>query len=197
MISRRGWVVLCAAVVLYLGAVVWHYPEFGLLAAGGFISIAVGLAWVVYRPNLRIDRVIEPTRVTRGDIALARLSVVNGGRIAVSEMAGEERCGAQIVPVRIPRLKPGASEEMTYRLPSDARGIFDVGPLAVVRQDPFGFWRRVQRLRIRRTPLRLPAGAQGASASRRPYEEPGWSGVRRNAPGEHHVSRPEGVCARR
>jgi uncharacterized protein (DUF58 family) len=146
MFSRRGWLALATAVLLYLGATVWHYPELGVLAAASLLALLVGFAWVVYRPHLRISRVIEPSRVTRGDIALARLSVANQGRLAVSATVGEERCGSQIVPVNIPRLKPGASEITTYRLPSEARGIYDVGPLTVVRQDPFGLWRRSQRL---------------------------------------------------
>ncbi len=38
----------------------------------------------------------------------------------------------------IGRLRPGAEATFTYRLPTRKRGIYDVGPLLLKRQDPFG-----------------------------------------------------------
>lgn len=133
-------------VAAYAAAVLLHYPELGVLAASGLLTLVLGVAWVLRRPNVRIERTIEPARVARGEVALGLLTVANPGHLAVSPTVAEERCGTTTVGVAIPRLAPGAVSRSTYRLPTARRAVLDVGPLVVARQDPFGCWRTSQRL---------------------------------------------------
>jgi uncharacterized protein (DUF58 family) len=146
VLTHRGIAVVAATVLTYAAAAVLHYPELGVLAAGGLAVLVLGAGWVVRRPHVRIQRSIEPARVTRGEVALGLLEITNPGRIAVSPTVAEERCGPRTVAVDVPRLPPGATTRTTYRLPTDRRTVIDVGPLTVARQDPFGCWRTTQRL---------------------------------------------------
>ncbi|MGH9089959.1 MAG: DUF58 domain-containing protein [Acidimicrobiales bacterium] len=146
MLTHRGIAVAVATVLAYAAAAALHYPELGILAAGGLTVLVLGAGWVVRRPHVRIQRFIEPARVTRGEVALGLLEITNPGRIAVSPTVAEEQCGPRTVAVDVPRLPPGATTRTTYRLPTDRRAVIDIGPLTVARQDPFGCWRTTQRL---------------------------------------------------
>lgn len=136
------------AALFYLLAVLLHYPELGVMAAGAVAVLLLGVGWVIRRPNLEIERTIEPTRVTRGEVSLGLLTVRNPGHIAVSPTAGEDHCGDETVAVAVPRLAPGATSHTTYALPTDHRAILEVGPLTIARQDPFGLWRTTQRMGV-------------------------------------------------
>jgi uncharacterized protein (DUF58 family) len=146
VLTHRGVAVAVATVATYAAAAALHYPELGVLAAGGLVVLLVGAVWVVRRPHVRIERSVEPARVTRGEVALGLLEIANPGQIAVSPTVAEERCGPTTVAVAIPRLLPGATTRTTYRLPTDRRAVVEIGPLTVARQDPFGCWRTTQRL---------------------------------------------------
>jgi len=146
VLTHRGIALAAATVLTYVAAALLHYPELGVLAAGGLVVLAIGAVWIVRRPHVRIERSIEPARVTRGEVALGLLKITNPGRITVSPTLAEEQCGPETVSVDVPRLAPGAATSTTYRLPTGRRAVLDIGPLTVARQDPFGCWRTTQRL---------------------------------------------------
>jgi uncharacterized protein (DUF58 family) len=74
---------MVAAAACYGLAVTLHWVEPAVLAFGLLVAVLIGAAWVLRRPRLRIARTIEPRRVTRGEVALGRLTVSNGGLLAV------------------------------------------------------------------------------------------------------------------
>jgi uncharacterized protein (DUF58 family) len=146
MVTWRGAGVAVVLVVLYVIGALVHYPEIGVIIAGGLCVLVTGLVWVVRRPRLKIDRIVEPTRVTRGQVALGLLVIGNPATMAVSPTMAMERFGTRTLAVAIPRLRPGSTTRTTYRLPTDRRAAIDIGPLTVTRQDPFGLWRTTQRV---------------------------------------------------
>jgi uncharacterized protein (DUF58 family) len=146
MISRRGIGVGIGAFAVYVVGAVFHYPEFGVLAGAGAGALLVGLVWVLWRPPLSVDRLIEPTRVTKGEVALGRLSVRNAGRLSAPATVAIEALGTERLVIDIPRLSVGGRTRTTYRLPTDRRAIIEVGPLSVGRQDPFALWSNAKRV---------------------------------------------------
>jgi uncharacterized protein (DUF58 family) len=145
MLTRRGLAALVAAVAFYVIGIVTHWVEPAVLAFGLLVALLIGAGWVARRPRLRIDRTIEPRRVTRGEVALGRLTVSNRGLLAVSSSTAAEHCGDRIVTVALPRLTRDRTSQVTYRLPTDRRAVLPVGPLSIERSDPFGLWRLRQR----------------------------------------------------
>ena len=78
MPTTRAAAVLFLSVLAWVGAAVWHYPELGMVAIAGLLGLALGALWMIWRPHLMFRREIEPSRVERGNLALARLSIRDG-----------------------------------------------------------------------------------------------------------------------
>ncbi len=145
MLTGKGLGVVAATVAASVGAVTLHYPELGVLAAGGAVALMAGLGWVARPPRLEVRRTVEPVRVERGRTALGLLLIRNQNRIALSPTVAVERCGPTSVAVDIPRLAHQAAKRVTYPLPTDRRALVQIGPLTVTRRDPLGLWRTSQR----------------------------------------------------
>jgi uncharacterized protein (DUF58 family) len=121
------------------------YTELLVVAAAGLLAMVLALAWTWPRPRVAVDRTISPQRVVRGEPAEAQLSVANPTRRRLPALRLRDRVGPRYLDVLLPRAAPGATGQATYELPTDRRGIVEVGPLAVVRRDPFGLTRSARR----------------------------------------------------
>jgi uncharacterized protein (DUF58 family) len=156
MLTPLGWGVAAASVVLYAAGAVLGYPEPVALAAGGVIAVAAALLWTLPRPSLVVERRISPQRVARGEAASGELRVTNTGRVRRAGMRVHDACGAGDIDVRLPVLKPRVTQTVRYALPTGRRGEIEVGPLRLVRADPFGLARRVREYGDRQTLLVRP-----------------------------------------
>ncbi|MEV7969355.1 DUF58 domain-containing protein [Sphaerisporangium sp. NPDC088356] len=181
MLTRWGGGVLVGSIVLYAVAFVLGYPEPVVLASGGVVGLIGALLWTLPQAKLEVRREVTPLKVSRGEAAVAVLHVHNQGRWGLTGLRARDRVGAADQVVDMPRLRPGATRVVSYTLPTEARGEIDVGPLAVVREDPFGLTRNVIEyggsalvlVRPRTVPLAvLPSGRahhlEGPSGDRAP-----------------------------
>ncbi|MGW0504364.1 DUF58 domain-containing protein [Micromonospora sp. NPDC003241] len=137
-ITARGIGLLVAAVVLAGAGFRFAYPELTLLgvAAGGAVAVATVTA--ARRPRLEVRREADPDRVGRGDPAAMTVTVRNAGRWGAANLLATDRCGDQVVPVPVLRLRPGTDTVVRYDVPTVRRGVVPVGPLRVTRRDPLG-----------------------------------------------------------
>lgn len=142
MVTSRGTGTAGAALVLYAAGVVLGYPELCVLAAGAVLALAVASLFLLPAPRLRVRREIAPPNVARGDPAVAVVTVTNAGRRPARALSASDSCDGRVVTVAVPKLGPGASRMVSYRLPTRLRGEIQVGPLTVWRRDPFGFFAR-------------------------------------------------------
>ena len=142
--TGRGLVVVAVVAVLAGWALGW--PE--LVGVGVAGAGALGLAAVALRrrPELVVERTLQPSRVTAGDPATGHLVVTNPEGRASATRSAHERVGSGSVEVAVPRLAAGASTSVDYDLPTARRGVLDVGPLVVRRGDPLGLARADQEL---------------------------------------------------
>lgn len=131
-----------------LAVVGWlaHWAPVAVLGAGLVILTLGSLAFVVRRPRLRLERAVEPPRVEKGLPAIAVIQVANLGRRTLAPILIEQHLGDRPIRARLPRLRRGESGLRTYRLPTEVRGTYDVGPVEIPRADPFGLCRTVQRM---------------------------------------------------
>jgi uncharacterized protein (DUF58 family) len=139
--TRTGRVVAVLAVALIAAGVGFRYPA--VLAFGFALALllAVALVWVLRRPRVQATRRVSPERVTVGETALSELTVTNLGRRRTTGGIAVEAFGGELLSVELPALEPGQSELVVQPLPTDQRGVFQVGPLLVARSDPFGLLR--------------------------------------------------------
>lgn len=156
MLTRLGWGIAAASVVLYAVGVFLGYPEASVLAAGGVLAVVTALLWTLPRPSLTVRREITPLKVARGEEAGAVLHVTNTGRLRRAGMRAHDMCGTGTIDIELPGLRPNRAEPVTYALPTDRRGEIPVGPLRLVRADPLGLARRAREYGDRRTLLVRP-----------------------------------------
>ncbi|MCK2217264.1 DUF58 domain-containing protein [Actinomadura sp. ATCC 31491] len=144
VLTPLGWGTLAGSIVLYAAGFALGYPEPVVLATGGLLALAAALAWTAPRPRLDVRREVTPLKVPRGEAAVAVLTVANLGRRGLSGLRAQDRIGAAEHTVELPRLPRNGVRTVSYPLPTGVRGEIPVGPLVVVRADPFGLTRRVR-----------------------------------------------------
>ncbi|NUP82611.1 MAG: DUF58 domain-containing protein [Nonomuraea sp.] len=164
MFTPLGWGTLAGSLALYAAGFALGYPEPVVLATGGVLALAAALAWTASAPDLEVRREVTPLKVPRGEAAVAVLNVVNRGGRGLSGLRVQDRIGDSEHLINLPRLPRNAARAVSYPLPTDVRGEIPVGPLLLVRADPFGLTRRVRRygggatllVRPRTVPLPVP-----------------------------------------
>jgi uncharacterized protein (DUF58 family) len=156
VLTRLGWGITVASVVVYAAGAWLGYPEAVVLAVGGVLAVVTALLWTLPQPRLTVRRQISPLKVARGEAAGGVLRVTNTGRLRRAGMRAHDVCGTGAIEVDVPGLRAGRTESVTYALPTDRRGEIPVGPLRLVRADPFGLARRVREYGERQTLLVRP-----------------------------------------
>lgn len=144
LFTPLGWATLAGSAVLYAAGFALGYPEPVVLATGGVLALAAALAWTAPAPDLEVRREVTPLKVPRGEAAVAVLNVVNRGGRGLSGLRVQDRVGTSEHLIDLPRLPRNAARAVSYALPTDVRGEVPVGPLLLVRADPFGLTRRVR-----------------------------------------------------
>jgi uncharacterized protein (DUF58 family) len=82
--------------------------------------------------------------VTVGEPARGRVQMTNTAGRSSLPLTAYDRVGKSTVGIPLPRLRPGATKTVDYPLPTNRRAVLEVGPLVVVRSDPFGLARTEQ-----------------------------------------------------
>ncbi len=118
------------------------WNELMVVAAGSLLALAVALPFVAGRLRLDTHRALVPDRVTVGDEARAEIVIRNPGRAPSRATVLEDGVGSDRYPVAVPTMNPGGAHGGGYDLPTDRRGVYAVGPLVAVRQDPLRLLRR-------------------------------------------------------
>ncbi len=168
-LTVSGWGTLTAGAGLYATGVVLAFPELTVVGAALLMLLIASVGWVLRPPTLEVSRQLEPVRVRRGNPALGLVRIQNAGHRRAPGLAVEDRAGDQGVGLDVPALAPGREFASTYRLPTDRRGIFDVGPLVLSQTDPFGLVARrrpfgaVARLWVHPRSHPVPAARSGST----------------------------------
>ena len=141
MPGARGWSLAAASLLLGGAGVAFAVPELVVVALGGLALVAAATGYVrLARPRMEASRTLRPPRLHAGGAVGVELAVANtGGRTspllrAVDEFDhGRRRARFQVAP-----LAPGETIRASYDLPVERRGIYQVGPLDLRVDDPFG-----------------------------------------------------------
>lgn len=141
-LTRTGLAAVLIAAALVIAAITLDYPELALvgLALGG--AILAGFAMIARRPAITGTRSLVPNRVIEGATASSHLTLTNRSRRTVAAGTVLERVGGEMLPVALPTLGPQQSAVVDVELPTQRRGVYQVGPLGLERTDPFGLVRR-------------------------------------------------------
>ena len=144
-LTRTGWGLLAVSIGLFILGTGLGLVVLRLLAGAGIVALAVAVVEARRAPRLTVARDVYPERVPRGDVALARLTVANDGGRRAYPFGASDPTGHEVQSVSVPALDPGQRNSQTYRLPTSRRGVVQVGPLTLTREDPLGLVRAVVR----------------------------------------------------
>jgi uncharacterized protein (DUF58 family) len=137
-LTPRGVGLLLAGPALLVTGFLLGYPELTVLGSACLLAVILGVTHAVWRPRLSVARAADPDRVMRGEASRVTLSVRNASRLRAATLVAHDRCGPRLVPVPLLRLRPGSDTVVDYPVPTDRRGVVDLGPLRVQRRDPLG-----------------------------------------------------------
>jgi uncharacterized protein (DUF58 family) len=141
-LTTRGRSFLAAGVAAAVCAYVLGQPD--LLRVGLLLAVLPLLcAAVLYRTRYRVSgsRRLTPARVPAGAEARVRLRMDNVSRLPTGLLLLQDRVPYVLGPrprFVLDRIEPGGRREVSYRVRSDLRGRYPLGPLQLRLSDPFG-----------------------------------------------------------
>lgn len=140
MLTRRGRALLGVAFGLLLGGRLLGVIEFYVMgAAAAALVVVSATAVALARLRLEVSRQIHPPRVHAGSSSRVEIRVRNRARRRTPVLRLDDAVtgtrGARLI---LGPLRPGEAVSTSYALPTDRRGLIEVGPLEVVLSDPFG-----------------------------------------------------------
>jgi uncharacterized protein (DUF58 family) len=145
LMTRRGWTLVGACVGLFVAGRLLGTVELSILATGGLALLGGALLWARSRNwTLVAVRDLRPARLHVGGDGRVDLAIANRGnrrtpQLAVTDVFDDGRRAARFL---LPPLPPDESARAAYRIPTDRRGRYRVGPLGLSATDPFGLARR-------------------------------------------------------
>ncbi len=167
-VTSRGVGLLLAGGALLSAGLVFGYPELTVLGCAAVVCVVVAFGWVWRRWALHVTRVVTPDRVVRGGECRGIVTVHNRARWRGMDVIAFDHAGGVEVPIPALRLSAGKDVAVAYMLPTERRGVIDVGPVRIERRDPldlvrtrrdFGETRRIWVHPKARTLRSVPAGA--------------------------------------
>ncbi|MDT0346529.1 DUF58 domain-containing protein [Streptomyces litchfieldiae] len=141
-LTTRGRSFLAAGGAAAVCAYALGQPD--LLRVGVLLAaLPVLCVLVLHRTRSRVAaaRRLTPARVAAGSEARVHLRVENVARIPSGLLLLQDRVPYVLGPrprFVLDRIEPGGRREVTYRVRSDARGRYPLGPLQLRLADPFG-----------------------------------------------------------
>ena len=141
MLTRKGWGVLGGSLALVVVGRLLGVRELYVLAAAGVVLV-LAAAWQVRSTPVRLvaTRELHPAKVHAGQDSRVELAVSNRGtrRTPVLTVRDPFDNGRRQARFLLAPLAPTEVARAAYRLPTEQRGVFSLGPLAVHRSDAFG-----------------------------------------------------------
>jgi uncharacterized protein (DUF58 family) len=144
MLTRTGWLTAILAIIAGIAGRLFAIIELFVIAAVLGSLVLVTLAWVrMTAVRLRVSRVVTPARVHAGESTRIEVSAKNtgAGRTPVLHLS-DPVAGTRGARLHLAPLRGNDTAQAAYRLPTDKRGVVNVGPLQLEIADPFGLARR-------------------------------------------------------
>src|SRR4051794_26384674 len=140
MLTRQGWLTAGGALVLVAaGRLLGVLELFIMGAAAGALLVAAIVIVVATRLRLAVARSVSPPRVYAGSPSRVELSMRNDSdRTTPVLRLFDPVTGTRGADLLLSPLESDVVNRAAYRLPTEHRGIIEIGPLEVVVGDPFG-----------------------------------------------------------
>src|SRR3954451_11409333 len=141
MLTRRGWALGASSLAFFLAGWLFALEELPILGVCVLVLCLGALAFVSFRPvEVRTRRDLHPPRVHAGSSSRVDLEVRNVSSRQTPRLSLRDPFdrGWRWARFLVPPLAAKSATRAAYRLPTEERGVFDIGPLEVTLSDPFG-----------------------------------------------------------
>jgi uncharacterized protein (DUF58 family) len=141
VLTRRGLLVTIAGLGLAVTGRLLGITELFATATAMLVVVVLACVYVrLSRYTIQANRQLRPPRVHAGGSSRVELTVTNTGtrRSPVLTIRDPFDGGRRWARFPLAPIAPGELARAAYRLPTDDRGIFSLGPLETVVEDPFG-----------------------------------------------------------
>ena len=140
MLTKQGWTLIIAGLLLLASGRILGSLELFLTGVTILGLVGVTVAYILFtRLRIAVDRELHPPRVHAGSPSRVDLRVENQGTRRSPVLGLRDAVsGTRGANLLVGPLDPGAVIRAAYRLPTEKRGILEIGPLEVMLSDPFG-----------------------------------------------------------
>jgi uncharacterized protein (DUF58 family) len=140
VLTRQGLLVAGGAGAMIAGGRLLGVLELFIIGAAAGALVVASIATVLLsRLRLAVARNVTPPRVYAGSPSRVELSIRNDGERTTPVLRlFDPVTGTRGADLMLSPLEPDVVNRAAYRLPTDRRGIVEIGPLEVVVTDPFG-----------------------------------------------------------
>lgn len=142
VIRPTGWIVIGIAAACAVAGLWLQWREVILAAAILAVLIALCALFLIGRTTYEVELDLTRTRVVVGEKAHGALVLRNTGTRAILPSRVVLPVGAGRGVFGVGRLAPGEENEELFTIPTHRRQVLTVGPVAIVRGDPFGLFER-------------------------------------------------------
>lgn len=140
VLTRQGWALGAAALALLAAGRFFGTLELFVLGAASIILLlAVVVRALLVRIDVTVGREVHPPRVHAGTPSRIDLEITNrGSRPTPVLRLLDAVSGTRGADLGLGPVPPGVTVRAAYRLPTERRGLVEIGPLHLLLTDPFG-----------------------------------------------------------
>lgn len=144
-LRRGGWTALLAGAVSFVVGWWTNWWELRLVGVFCLALVTIALAFTVGRGRHEVALVIDQDRVQVGEVAGGELRVRNAGGRRSLPARLDLPIGEHTASFALPSMAVGQAIADRFEVPTERRGVVQVGPVHSVRADPFSLAARVMR----------------------------------------------------
>ncbi|WP_105567536.1 DUF58 domain-containing protein [Microbacterium halophytorum] len=142
VVRPLGWVVIGATAACWVAAVWFGWREILIAAAALTAVLALSALFLIGRSTYEVRLDLTRSRVVVGERAHGALVLRNTGDRAILPSRVVLPVGGGRGVFGISRMAPGDETEELFTIPTHRRQVLTVGPVSIVRGDPFGLFER-------------------------------------------------------
>ena len=144
-LTPAGRGVLLTTVAAYIGARETGLDELSLIAALGAVLLVLALPFVLLPTRVTARVTLRPTHTVVGDTGRAQLHLLNRSPVPLLHPSVRLPVGRDARRLRLPVLLRGRERVVTVNVPTQRRGVLQVGLVLARRTDPCGLLQRPAR----------------------------------------------------
>lgn len=142
IVTGNGWTLAGLTALCWVAGSITGWPVLTITAQALALLLLLCLVLTIGSDSLTARLSLQPMRVVAGNETSAVVEVTNDGRWRSMPVTVELPIGLDAARIPLRSMAAGGSRQQEFAVPTTRRGVIPVGPLTVLRGDPFGLMRR-------------------------------------------------------